>query len=297
LLRGVRDVVFAADDVRDAHFVVIHHRREVIERRAQVLRDGDVAEERRVEARAAVAEDGQQGHAEGEGGGGDDADRGVGADPVRPGDPVDRQCRGEAPDAGAEDVADADHAARREAAEDRVREAVPDVAHPAQDHVDPHQAAERTGQRRDDDRLDEEAVAERLPQHLPHGPVPRSGAVRAAGGVAVEDDRHAQVLEHVHRSTEGLLEDLGGHHVQRGAATHDGPVQRDEVGHVRGHAVEVVGGEDDRHPLVVQVAEQVEQVAFEAWGEENLGWKPLKTTTGTTSQMPKVSSGIPLTVR
>ena len=49
LLRRVREMVFAPNDVRDFHLLVVHHHREIIERGFQIFRDDDIADERGIE--------------------------------------------------------------------------------------------------------------------------------------------------------------------------------------------------------------------------------------------------------
>src|SRR5205085_10772447 len=62
--------------------------------------------------------------------------------------------------------------ARREAAEDRVRQAVADVAHALQHDVDADEAAQRARHRRDDQAVAEELEVERAQQLVDHGAPP-----------------------------------------------------------------------------------------------------------------------------
>src|SRR3989338_11265818 len=50
LLRGIGDVVLAADDVADLHLVVINHRGKIIERRLEVLCQRKIPEQGRIGA-------------------------------------------------------------------------------------------------------------------------------------------------------------------------------------------------------------------------------------------------------
>ena len=84
-------------------------------------------------------------------------------------DPVDHQRRGDAPDAGAEQEVHAEQRAGGEAAEDRVRQAVADVAHARAARrntpTSPHSAP---GERRDRDPVAEELEVVRARAGLPH---------------------------------------------------------------------------------------------------------------------------------
>ena len=82
--------------------------------------------------------------------------------------------------------------------------------------------------------------------------------------VVVDDDGHAEVLEHLQACAEGLLEHVGGDDLVRRSLRDDPAVDRDQVRQVRRHAVEVVGGQHDRDAVVVQVGEQVQHVVARA---------------------------------
>ena len=113
------------------------------------------------------------------------ADRRIGADRAPTHDAPDRQRRDDAPDAGAEEQVDADQTRDGVAAEDRMRQAVADVAHVAQHDVAPDQAAQGAGHRRDVDTVAEELECVRCGQLGPtHQPTPRSKGSTLAFGPA-----------------------------------------------------------------------------------------------------------------
>ena len=116
----------------------------------------DAPEQGGVEAVATPAEDREQREAEGERGRGDHADGGVGTDRPTPCDPTDQQGRGDAPHTGAEHDVDAEQGAGGEPAEDGVGEAMTDVAHSLEHHEHTDEAAQRPGDRGNDDAVAEE---------------------------------------------------------------------------------------------------------------------------------------------
>jgi hypothetical protein len=77
---------------------------------------------------------------------------------------------------------------------------------------------------------------------------------------AIDDERHARVLEHVHRRAVDVLQHRGREHVARCTLGRDANVEAQQPRQVGRHAVEVVGAEHDRQPLVVQAAEQVQHL-------------------------------------
>src|SRR4029079_15596092 len=85
------------------------------------------------------------------------ADGRVGADPAAMADPVDQDSGQQSPESAPDKKIHVPDVAQARAAEDRVRQAVTDVAHAPQDDVDADKTAERT----DHDRSDE-AIAEKL---------------------------------------------------------------------------------------------------------------------------------------
>ena len=93
---------------------------------------------------------------------------------------------------------------------------------------------------------------------LPHQRTLRRATWRTVA--AVDDQRHAGVLEHVHRRAVGAFEDVGREHVVGRARAHHARVEADEVGQVGGDAVEVVGGQHDGEAVVVELAEQVQDL-------------------------------------
>ena len=91
-------------------------------------------------------------------------------------------------------------------------------------------------------------------------PLTKKAEVRGSRRDFVDDDPHAEVLENLHAGAEGALEDIGGDHLGGRAVGDDAAVHADDVGQVGGEAVEVMGGEDDRDAVLVQVGEQVQDV-------------------------------------
>jgi hypothetical protein len=75
-----------------------------------------------------------------------DADRGVGADAAAAGDGVDGERGRQPPQPGPSTIGQPDERGGGVAAEDRVRQAVADVAHAAQDDEDPDEAAQAPGE-------------------------------------------------------------------------------------------------------------------------------------------------------
>ena len=81
---------------------------------------------------------------------------------------------------------------------------------------------------------------------------------------AVDDDRHAAVLEDLHARAVGALEDVGREHVDGPARADDAAVQADHARQVGGDAVEVVRRQQDRQAARVEVVEQVEDLVAQA---------------------------------
>jgi hypothetical protein len=76
-------------------------------------------------------------------------------------------------------------------------------------------------------------------------------------------DQHAArflVTNHPHVSSEGAREDLLSEDIQRRSLGHNAPIHADHVGQVRGHRVQLMGREDDRDALSVQLGQQVQDV-------------------------------------
>ena len=89
-------------------------------------------------------------------------------------------------------------------------------------------------------------------------------AVRAVAPGGVHDHGHAGVLQHLHARAVGALEDLLGEHLPGRSGPDHLAVEADEVRQVRGDAVEVVGGEEDRDAGRVELAQQVQHLVPQA---------------------------------
>ena len=208
----------------------------------------DAAEQRRVEAAAAPAEDGEQREPERERGGRDHADRGVGADHSPARDAVDHQCRRDTPHAGTEHEVDAEQRARREAAEDRVRQAVTDVAHALQHDVHADQPAQRAGDGRDDQAVAEELELERAQQSIDHDAFRSQRDERCRDGASSGRARSAcPACSRISIGAPNVRSSMSAVSTWRGVPWRDDHrVEAHEVRQMRGHAVEVVRRQHDR---------------------------------------------------
>src|SRR5262249_35708779 len=120
----------------------------------------DVAEEGGLEVAGESAGFANEGDAEGEGGGGNDADGGIAADVAAFGGGVDQERREETPKTGAEVEVPAHEVADDRSPEHGVGEPVPDVTHPPQDDRDADHAAKGADEGSDDETVAEELVLE-----------------------------------------------------------------------------------------------------------------------------------------
>src|SRR3990172_342910 len=77
---------------------------------------------------------------------------------------------------------------------------------------------------------------------------------------AVGNQQQPVLSDHHHFGIVRAAQDRRGEHLLWIALRHDVPIETDHPGEVTRHAVEVVGGQDDRDPFPVQLGEQVEDV-------------------------------------